>query len=214
MRDARSPGSPRAGGRRRRQSTARARSRAQQPAAACPPVGHRVVAVGRGRTSRTSIRASRRALRTAGRVRIGERVAAQGGVRGLAREDPLDRHLEHLARQRPRHGGYGPYLVGHVPRRAVLTDPCAGCATRSSSSADTSRSATAWHVPLPRAAGRPRALADDAVQGQHCAVDLGRAHPDPAAVDRRVGASGDDGGPRSVISIQSPWRQTPGKVSK
>jgi hypothetical protein len=35
---------------------------------------------------------------------------------------------------------------------------------------------------------------DDLVEREHGAIDLRRSHPDAAAVDRRVGATGDDRG--------------------
>ena len=46
------------------------------------------------------------------------------------------------------------------------------------------------------------------------AVELARADPDAAAVERRVGAALDDRAARAVSRIQSPWRHTPGYISK
>ena len=56
------------------------------------------------------------------RLRIGERVAARRLLRIVALQDPLDGHLEHLARQRARHLGDRHDLVRDVARGAVLAD--------------------------------------------------------------------------------------------
>ena len=66
------------------------------------------------------------------------------------------------------------------------------------------------HVASPSRGHVDHQRVDDLGERQHRPVDLAGAHADAAAVDRRVRAPVDDALPRSVISIQSPWRQTPG----
>src|SRR3954447_13105714 len=57
------------------------------------------------------------------RLRVRKRFAARR-VRGInAHEDALDRHLEDLARERPRDRRDLPYLVRNVAGRAVFSDP-------------------------------------------------------------------------------------------
>ena len=51
-------------------------------------------------------------------------------------------------------------------------------------------------------------------QGLHRAVELTGAHAQAVAVDRRVTAAVDDAAALGVILSQSPWRQTPGYMSK
>ena len=59
-----------------------------------------------------------------------------------------------------------------------------------------------------QAVGHLRELLDDR-------VELARPHADTAAVERRVRAAGDDAGAlRLEKRTQSPWRQTPGYMSK
>ena len=148
--------------------------------------------------------------------RVGERIARGREVRRRAEQDPLHRHLELLARQRPRDRRDGLDRVGHVARRQAVPQPRAIARRRSSSSAG--RRGNDEQQQLARPASRVLEVHDEAVgdlrQRLDDAVELAvpmRTPPRLRVASLRPVITHE---PRSVIVSQSPWRQTPGYVEK
>ena len=112
-----------------------------------------------------------------------------------AHQDPLDRELEHLAGERPRHRLDGDHLARDVPRRAVLAHALADLARsprRSSDAPSRSTTNSGIHASSPSTGTSTTSASVIGVDGEHGAVDLRRAHADAAAVDGGVAAAADD----------------------